>query len=157
MKLHEIKPVSKLKKRRRVGRGISAGRGKTAGRGTKGQKARTGRGKTRPGFEGGQMPLVMRLPKKRGLGNLAPKKREFAVINIKDLTDFKESIISKNDIVRAGYAKKSQKIKLLGEGELDRPIEIGVDAVSGAAREKIEKAGGKVIIKSKEQNPNFKK
>lgn len=156
MKLHEILSNNSRRKRRRVGRGIAAGGGKTAGRGTKGQKARTGRGKNRPGFEGGQMPLVMRLPKKRGLGNLAPRKSDWIVLNIADLKDFEESKITKLTLIQKKIMPKGKRIKLLGTGEIDKALEIEVDAISGSAREKIEKAGGKIIIKSKIKKPNSK-
>ncbi len=146
MKIQELKPKEgSKKKKKRVGRGIAAGGGKTAGRGTKGQKSRSGF-KLRPGFEGGQTPLIMRLPKKRGFKSR--KKIEYKIINLKDLNIFKEGEkVDKKKLKEAGLIKKtSLPVKLLGEGEVEKKIEIEVEAASKSAIKKLEKIGGKVTI-----------
>jgi len=139
----DIKPApGSRKSARRVGRGPSSGSGKTSGKGHKGQKARSG-GSVRPGFEGGQMPMQRRLPK-RGFRNIFRK--EFAVLNLKDLAQLEDvSEITPEVLVEKRLVGgKSQGIKLLGEGEISRPVTVRLHAVSGSAREKITAAGGKV-------------
>jgi len=138
-----IKPAPGSRKAaRRVGRGPSSGSGKTSGKGHKGQKARSG-GSVRPGFEGGQMPMQRRLPK-RGFRNIFRK--EFAVLNLKDLerlgdvSEITPDVLAEKRLVRG----TAQSIKLLGEGEITRPVTVRLHAVSGSAREKITAAGGKV-------------
>jgi large subunit ribosomal protein L15 len=143
MKLHELKPAPKSRKgEKRVGRGVASGWGKTAGRGSKGHKARSG-GQTSPGFEGGQMPLQRRLPK-RGFFNLFRKK--IAVVNLRDLGGFASGqTVDRAALIRAGVIKgRWDGVKLLGDGEIDRPLEIRLSRVSRSARQKIEAAGGKV-------------
>jgi large subunit ribosomal protein L15 len=143
MKLHELKPAPKSRKgEKRVGRGVASGWGKTAGRGSKGHKARSG-GQTSPGFEGGQMPLQRRLPK-RGFFNLFRKK--IAVVNLRDLDGFASGqTVDRAALIRAGVIKgRWDGVKLLGDGEIDRPLEIRLSRVSRSARQKIEAAGGKV-------------
>jgi len=143
IKLHELKPKVKKRKKTRVGRGIAAGGGKTAGRGTKGQKARR---QIPARFEGGQMPLILRLPKRRGFTPLFKKK--YAVINIKDLNIFEENFkIDRLALIKAGLVKKKEKlIKILGKGDLKvKNLEIIADAFSKKAEEKIKKMGGKII------------
>ncbi|HUT70522.1 MAG TPA: 50S ribosomal protein L15 [Desulfatiglandales bacterium] len=144
MKLHELRPAEgSRKKRRRVGRGEGSGSGKTAGRGTKGQNSRSGGG-VALGFEGGQMPLQRRIPK-RGFTNIFEKKYE--IINVKDLRNFASGeTIDREKLREAGLVKKSVGLKLLGVGEISHPLTIKVDKVSRAAREKIESAGGKVEV-----------
>lgn len=140
MKLHEIK-VKFNKGKRRIGRGIGSGRGKTAGRGTKGQKARSG-GKIRPGFEGGQMPLIQRIPKKRGFRSLSPKAE---ILNLSDLEKIKSEVINKEKLVQAGLLKSPKsKVKILGKGDIKRKLVVEVDLISKSAKEKIVKAGGSV-------------
>lgn len=145
MKLNELSPAQGSRKApRRLGRGVGSGRGKTAGRGTKGYNSRSGGG-VRPGYEGGQMPLHRRLPK-RGFANIFRKK--IAVINLRDLAKFdKGSVIDAAALVAAGLVKgKKDGIKLLGHGEIKHSLEVKVNQISKSAREKIEAAGGKVEV-----------
>ena len=141
MKLHELSPAEgSRKKRKRLGRGVASGTGKTAGRGTKGHNSRSGGG-VRPGFEGGQMPLHRRLPK-RGFTNIFKKK--IAIINIRDLSRFETgSVIDESTLAGAGLIKgKSDGIKLLGQGEINMPLTIRINCASKSASEKIIAAGG---------------
>ncbi|MBW2193582.1 MAG: 50S ribosomal protein L15 [Deltaproteobacteria bacterium] len=143
MKLNELSPPKGSRRlRKRVGRGVGSGKGKTAGRGTKGQNSRSGGG-VRPGFEGGQMPIHRRLPK-RGFTNIF--KKNFSVINIRDLSKFEEdSVVDETALVREGLVKgRRDGIKLLGHGEIKYPLKIRVDKISKSAREKIEAVGGQV-------------
>ena len=145
MNLNELSPPHGSRKaRKRVGRGVGSGKGKTAGRGTKGHKSRSGGG-VRPGFEGGQMPLHRRLPK-RGFTNIFKKK--ISVINIHDLAIFESgSIVDEAVLVRSGLVKGQRDgIKLLGQGEINIPLIIKVNAVSKGARKKITAAGGNVEV-----------
>ena len=145
MKLHELSPASGARQaRKRLGRGVASGQGKTAGRGTKGQGSRSGGG-VRPGYEGGQMPIHRRLPK-RGFTNIF--KKQFAVINVKDLKRFEGgSQIDEVALVKQGLVKgRYDGIKLLGQGEIDRPVQIKVHAVSKSAQTKIAAAGGTVEV-----------
>ncbi len=145
MKLHELSPASGSRKaRKRLGRGVASGQGKTAGRGTKGQGSRSGGG-VRPGYEGGQMPIHRRLPK-RGFTNIF--KKQFAIINVKDLNRFADgSQIDEVALVKQGLVKgRYDGIKLLGQGEIDRPVQIKVHAVSKSAQAKITAAGGTVEV-----------
>ncbi len=134
-------PVGAVRKKRRKGRGPGSGLGKTAGRGMKGQKARNSGGISRLGFEGGQMPLYRRLPK-RGFTNLFAAK--IATVNVRDLQRFKAgSVVDHAALREAGLVRrKVDGVKILGEGELDRALTVKVLAFSKSAREKIEKAGG---------------
>lgn len=145
MKLNELSPPKGSRRsRKRVGRGVGSGKGKTAGRGTKGQNSRSGGG-VRPGFEGGQMPIHRRLPK-RGFTNIFKKK--IAVINIHDLSTFESgSVVDEAALVRMGLVKGQRDgIKLLGNGEIKIPLTIKVNGASTGARDKIIAAGGKVEI-----------
>ncbi len=145
MKLHELSPASGSRQtRKRLGRGVASGQGKTAGRGTKGQGSRSGGG-VRPGYEGGQMPIHRRLPK-RGFTNIF--KKQFAIINVKDLNRFADgSQIDEVALVKQGLVKgRYDGIKLLGQGEIDRPVQIKVHAVSKSAQAKITAAGGTVEV-----------
>jgi len=145
MKLNELSPPKGARKAvKRLGRGPGSGHGKTAGRGTKGQKARSG-GNIRPGYEGGQMPLQRRLPK-RGFTNIFRK--EFAIVNIRDLGRFeKGSVVDKIALTAAGLVKRrSDGVKLLGQGTIDYPLVLKVDRCSGSARAKVEAVGGRVEI-----------
>ena len=142
MKLHELCPApGSTKKAFRVGRGAGSGNGKTAGKGHKGQKARSGGG-VRPGFEGGQMPLARRVPK-RGFNNIFATK--YVGINVDALNRFEDgAVVDEAAIVAAGLVKKTlDGIKILGRGELTKNLTVKVTAFSAAAKEKIEKAGGK--------------
>jgi large subunit ribosomal protein L15 len=143
MKLHHLKPAEGSKKRKiRVGRGESGRRGKTAGRGTKGLKARS---KVRRGFEGGQMPLQRRMPKLKGFKN--PNRDEFTVINVERLADFEAgSVVTPDELRLRGLVKHRGRIKVLGEGEIDRALTVRAHAFSLGAAEKIRAAGGSVEI-----------
>ncbi|VFQ43439.1 50S ribosomal protein L15 [Desulfoluna butyratoxydans] len=143
MKLNELSPAEgSVKARKRIGRGVGSGWGKTAGRGTKGFKSRSG-GNVRPGFEGGQMPIHRRLPK-RGFTNIF--KKEFAILNVKDLARFEEGqVVDEAALVAAGLVKgRRDGIKILGNGEITMKLTIKECQVSKSAREKIEAAGGTV-------------
>jgi len=142
MKLHDLQPAKGSRKdRTRPGRGISAGRGKTAGRGTKGQNSRSGGG-VRPYFEGGQLPLVRRLPHLRGFTNIW--RVEYAPVNVELLNDFlPESEVTPEVLVAAGLVKSiNSPVKILGGGKLDRALVVKAHRFSAAAREKILAAGG---------------
>jgi large subunit ribosomal protein L15 len=144
MKLNDLQPAEGAhKKRTRAGRGISAGRGKTAGRGTKGQNSRSGGG-PRPYFEGGQLPLVRRLPHLRGFTNIW--RVEYTPINLDRLNSFASGTdVTPELLVMAGMIKSVREpIKILGAGELDRPLTVKAHKFSTSAREKIQAAGGTV-------------
>ena len=142
MKLHDLQPApGSHRDRTRSGRGISAGRGKTAGRGTKGSGAR----KNIPeNFEGGQMPLHMRIPKMRGFQN--PFKVSFQVVNVSRLGElFPEGgAVSVDDLVAAGAVRSGKPVKVLGSGEVSVKLDVTADAFSASAKQKIEAAGGSV-------------
>ena len=145
MKLNELSPPAGSRKaRKRLGRGVGSGTGKTAGRGTKGQNSRSGGG-VRPGYEGGQMPIHRRLPK-RGFTNIF--KKQFAVVNIRDLSGFESgSVVDEAALVRQGLVKgRRDGIKLLGNGDIDFPLTVKLDRISKSAKDKIESAGGKVEV-----------
>ena len=145
MRLDELKPSPGSKhKPKRVGRGPGSGQGKTAGRGHKGQRSRSG-AKISPKFEGGQMPLTRRLPK-RGFTNIF--QQPWAIVNIRDLNRFApESIVDGEALTAAGLVKKlGRGIKILGQGEITVPLTVRVNAISKAARARIEAAGGKVEV-----------
>src|SRR5437764_8094310 len=146
LRLHNLRPRPGSRHRvKRLGCGESSGHGKTSGKGTKGQKARSG-GSIRLGFEGGQMPLIRRLPK-RGFNNAAFHKH-YAIVNVNDLNAFEagtsvnEQVLRESNLVRGHFVG----IKILGEGELKHGLRVEADKVSGTAREKIEKAGGTVTL-----------
>lgn len=144
MKLHEIgSPEGARKPRKRVGRGNAAGQGKSAGRGTKGQAARSG-GVKGPYFEGGQLPLVRRLPFRRGFTNIF--KVSYAPVNLYRLQDFGAGAeVSPETLAAAGIIKSPlQPVAILGHGELDRPLRVKAHRFSASARAKIEEAGGTV-------------
>jgi len=136
-----LRPPRGAKKRsKRIGQGMGSGHGKTATRGAKGQRSRSG-SRMRPGFEGGQMPLHRRLPK-RGFTNIF--KKRFALVNLGDLKDFTaEETITPELLIRRGYIKELRDgLKVLGDGELTAPLKISAHHFSKSAREKIQKAGG---------------
>lgn len=143
MKLHELSPAAgSTKDRKRIGRGAGSGQGKTAGKGHKGQKARAGRG-IRPGFEGGQMPLQRRLPK-RGFNNIFRK--EIAIVNVADIDAAFDNgaVVTIDALKEKGLIKKElDGVKVLGHGEISKSLTIQVNAYSASAKEKIEAAGGK--------------
>lgn len=130
------------KQRKRLGRGPGSGHGKTAGRGHKGFKSRSGSG-VKPGFEGGQMPLQRRLPK-RGFTNIFRK--EYALISLSQLENFGgDEIITVEALVAGGLVKKNRLVKVLANGEINKAVKVKVDKISKAAQAKIEAAGGTVI------------
>ena len=143
MKLGELKPSKgSTHSKKRLGRGHGSGWGRSAGRGDKGYHSRSG-SKHRPWFEGGQMPLHRRLPK-RGFSNFLFKK-EYQIVNISDLDKLEEGIVDADILKLNGIVKYSLRpIKILGDGELSKKLNVTASAFSGSAREKITKAGGKV-------------
>ncbi|OWZ84471.1 50S ribosomal protein L15 [Natranaerobius trueperi] len=145
MRLHELTAGSKVKKsRKRRGRGMSSGLGKTSGKGHKGQNARSGGG-VRPGFEGGQTPMQKRLPK-RGFTNVF--KKQYSEVNIKSLNEFdKDTEVTPELLLKEGLVKSIRNgVKVLGKGELDKPLTVKAHKFSQQAKEKIESAGGKVEV-----------
>jgi large subunit ribosomal protein L15 len=149
LRLHNLRPRPGSRHRtKRLGCGESSGHGKTSGKGHKGQKARSG-GSIRLGFEGGQMPLIRRLPK-RGFNNAAFHKY-YAIVNVSDLNAFEagavvnEQLLRESNLIRGHFAG----IKILGDGELKHGLKVEADKVSATAREKIEKAGGTITLREK--------
>ena len=146
MKLHELSPAAGSKKEvKRIGRGAGSGQGKTAGKGHKGQKARAGRG-MRPGFEGGQMPLQRRVPK-RGFVNIFGK--EFSIVSVSALDQSFEdgAVVDIDALIEKGLVKKVlDGVKILGNGEISKKLTVQVNAYSEAAKQKIEAAGGKAEV-----------
>ena len=145
MKLHDLKPAEgATSARKRLGRGIGSGLGKTSGKGHKGAKARSGGGK-RPGFEGGQMPLTMRLPK-RGFTN--KWRVEYATVNVERLNIFEDgAVVTPVELVESGILKNVQDgVKILGNGEITRKLTVKATKFTQTAKEKIEAAGGKVEV-----------
>jgi large subunit ribosomal protein L15 len=128
---------------KRVGRGTGSGHGTYSGRGCKGQKSRSGN-KVRPGFEGGQLPLIKRLPRKRGFTNIF--RTEYSLVSIGELNKFKSgSKVTPEELLSAGIVKSLAKpIKILADGEIDHPITVKANKFSASAKAKIEAAGGKV-------------
>ena len=147
MRLSDLRPApGATKKRKRIGRGPGSGHGKTSGKGHKGQKARSGGG-VRPGFEGGQMPLFRRLPK-RGFLPYGGK-TEWAIVNLKSLARFgANTVVDPESLVRARLIKNSARgrVKVLGTGDLEHALTVKAHAVSGSARAKIEARGGRVEV-----------
>ncbi len=145
MKLSELKPSPGSKhKKKRVGRGPGSGHGKTAARGAKGQNSRAGGG-TKPGFEGGQMPLTRRIPK-RGFTNIF--RQAWDIVNLRDLQRFAaDTVVDAAALAEAGLVRpKCRRIKLLGQGEVGVPLTVRVQAVSTQAKARLEAAGGKVEV-----------
>jgi large subunit ribosomal protein L15 len=141
-----LSPASGSKKdRKRVGRGNGSGHGTYSGRGCKGQKARTGNNKVRPGFEGGQLPLIKRLPRKRGFNNIF--RVEYEVVNLSSLNVFEAgSEITAEKLVECGIIKNTRKpVKILSRGDLNQSFMVKADKFSAAAKAKIEAAGGTAI------------
>ena len=144
MKVHHLRPApGSTRERRRVGRGRAAGQGKTAGRGTKGYLARNPK---RTGYEGGQMPLQRRVPKKKGFTNLGAQ--EWTVVNVERLGErFGEGdVVTPEAMASAGLVRRRLPVKVLGRGELDRPLHVQAHGFSRSARQKIEQAGGRVEV-----------
>jgi large subunit ribosomal protein L15 len=149
MRLHNLRPRPGSRHRvKRLGCGESSGHGKTSGKGHKGQKARSG-GSIRLGFEGGQMPLIRRLPK-RGFNNAAFHKT-YAIINLSDLNEFKAGTVVNEELLRESKLVRGDVtgIKILGDGELKHALKIEADKVSESAKAKIEKAGGTVTMRDR--------
>jgi len=141
MKIHDLKPAEGSNKRRkRVGRGIGGAGGKTAGRGSKGQKARS---KVPVGFEGGQMPLLQRVPKLRGFNN--PFRVEYQAINLDTITESELTDVSPESLYANGLIGKGALVKVLGRGEISKAVTVSAHAFSASARSAIEAAGGTVV------------
>ncbi len=151
MDLATLKPAPGARRRKkRVGRGIASGHGKTSGRGHKGKGSRTG-GNTPPGYEGGQMPLQRRVPKRgfRRLPRNARRRAEMAIVNLDKLNRFassNEREITPDVLARAGLVPAGSKVKILGNGELNVPLRISAHAFSESARQKVLAAGGSVTV-----------
>ena len=148
MRLEDLRPApGSTRKRKRVGRGLASGTGKTAGKGSKGQLARAGGG-SRPGFEGGQMPLYRRLPKRGFLPHGG--KASYALVNVRDLAARfpSGSVVDPDALVEAGLVKRSgrQAVKVLGDGELGHALTVRAHKLSESARRKVEAAGGRVEV-----------
>lgn len=144
MRLHNLVKSGGFKKRKRVGRGEGGGLGKTSGRGHKGQRSRAGFS-LRPGFESGHVPLYRKLPK-RGFSNFRFRK-EYAIVNVGDLERVEGVTVDHGSLVAAGLVRRGARlIKVLGVGEVSRALTVKADKLSASAKEKIEKAGGKVIL-----------
>ena len=148
MRLEDLRPApGSTKKRKRIGRGPGSGHGKTAGKGHKGLKARSGGG-ARPGFEGGQMPLYRRLPK-RGFVPYGGK-TEFAIVNLKDVVArfAAGSVVDPDSLLQARLIKKADRgaVKILGEGDVSHALTVRAHKISESARRKVEAAGGRVEV-----------
>jgi len=146
MRIDEItKNITTAKSSKRVGRGPSSGSGKTAGRGTKGQKSRTG-GNIPTHFEGGQTPLIKRIPKKKGFR--APKRSKIFIINLHHINQFldEDNNLTISLLTEKGYLKKGELVKLLGSAKFTDKIDVTVNKISQSARKNIEAAGGKITI-----------
>ena len=146
MTLHELMPAAgSTKEPKRIGRGHGSGNGKTAGKGHKGQKARAGRG-FRPGFEGGQMPLQRRVPK-RGFNNIFAT--EYSIVNVSALEVFEDgAVVNAAALAEKGLIKSAnENVKVLGNGELTKKLTVTASAFSASAAEKIQKAGGSAEVK----------
>ena len=145
MKLHELSPApGSVREVKRIGRGHGSGQGKTAGKGHKGQKARAGRG-IRPGFEGGQMPLTRRLPK-RGFTNIFAK--EYATVNVRDLNCLEDgTVVTAESLKEIGLINKiGDGLKVLGHGELNKKLTVKATKLTKTAQDKINAAGGSVEV-----------
>ena len=151
LNLSNLKPASARKDRKRVGRGMGSGKGRYAGRGIKGQKARSGSHKMRPGFEGGQMPVYMRLGKQRGPYSkdampMGPHRTTTVPVNVRDLDRFDDGAeVTPESLVEAGVIRSTRvDVKILGQGDLKKKLSVTAHYFSASAREKIEGAGGSV-------------
>ncbi|TML42790.1 MAG: 50S ribosomal protein L15 [Actinobacteria bacterium] len=159
MNLSNLKPAAARRDRKRVGRGMGSGKGRYSGRGIKGQKARSGSHKMRPGFEGGQMPVYMRLPKQRGSTSkdampIGPFRTSTVPVNVRDLDRFGDGDeVTPESLVEKGIIKNTKiDVKLLGMGEVSKKLTIRVHAISATARQKIEGAGGTVALLREEKS-----
>jgi large subunit ribosomal protein L15 len=153
LNLSNLKPAAKRRDRKRVGRGMGSGKGRYAGRGIKGQKARSGSHKMRAGFEGGQMPVYMRIGKKRGNTSkdalpVGPFRTATIPVNVRDLDRFDAGeVVTPESLVEKNLIKNTRiDVKILGNGEISKQLTVRVHAISASAREKIERAGGTVQL-----------
>jgi large subunit ribosomal protein L15 len=150
LNLSSLKPAAARKSRKRVGRGLGSGKGRYSGRGIKGQKARSGSNKMRPGFEGGQMPIYMRLGKQRGSTSkdampVGPHRTQVQALNVRDLERF-DGEVTPDTLKEAGLIKSTRiDVKILGHGDLTKKLAVSAHLFSASAREKIEQAGGSII------------
>ena len=158
LSLNTLKPVAARKTRKRVGRGLGSGKGRYSGRGIKGQKARSGSKKMRPGFEGGQMPIYMRLGKQRGQYSkdampVGPHRTRVSAVNVRDLERF-DGEVTPETLKEAGLIRNTRlDVKILGHGELTKKLSVSAHLFSAGAREKIEKAGGSITWLRGEPKP----
>ena len=164
LNLSTLKPASPRRDRKRVGRGMGSGKGRYSGRGLKGQKARSGSHKMRPGIEGGQMPVYMRLGKQRGSTSkdampIGPFRTRTTAVNLRDLERFDAGTeITPDSLKAAGVIRTTRyDLKILGQGELSKKLTVSAHSFSKSAREKIESAGGKVVWLRCEPQPRVKK
>jgi large subunit ribosomal protein L15 len=153
LNLSNLSPVQSRRDRKRIGRGMGSGKGRYAGRGIKGQKARSGSHKMRAGFEGGQMPVYMRIGKKRGNTSkdalpVGPFRTSTIPVNVRDLDRFDAGdVVTPESLVEKNLIKNTRTdVKILGNGELSKALTVRVHAISASAREKIEQAGGTVAL-----------
>jgi large subunit ribosomal protein L15 len=149
LNLTSLKPAAPRKSRKRLGRGMGSGKGRYSGRGIKGQKARSGSNKMRPGFEGGQMPIYMRLGKQRGSTSkdampVGPHRTQVQALNVRDLERF-DGEVTPDTLKEAGLIKSTRiDVKILGHGDLTKKLAVSAHLFSAGAREKIEQAGGSI-------------
>ncbi len=162
--LSSLKPASPRKDRKRVGRGMGSGTGRYSGRGLKGQKSRAGSHKMRPGFEGGQMPVYMRLGKQRGATSkdampIGPHRTKVWAVNVRDLERFDAGVeVTPELLKQAGLIRNTRyDVKILGQGELETKLTVSAHNFSKSAREKIEGAGGAIVWLRGEPKPKVKK
>ena len=153
LNLSNLQPAQGRKDRKRVGRGVGSGKGKTSGRGTKGQKSRSGSHKMRAGFEGGQMPIYMRIGKMRGATSkdampVGPFRTETVAVNLRDLDRFDSGdVVTPESLVEKRLLKNTKiDVKLLGSGEISKKLTVRLHAISASAREKVEAAGGTIEL-----------
>jgi len=153
LNLSSLKPAQDRKTRKRIGRGLGSGKGRYSGRGIKGQKSRSGSHKMRAGFEGGQMPIYMRMGKQRGSTSkdampIGPFRTSTAPVNVGSLDRFDDGAeVTPESLVQQGLLKNTKTdVKLLGNGELKKKLTVRVHAISASAREKVEAAGGTVSL-----------
>jgi large subunit ribosomal protein L15 len=153
LNLSNLAPAQSRRDRKRIGRGMGSGKGRYAGRGIKGQKARSGSHKMRAGFEGGQMPIYMRIPKKRGNTSadalpVGPFRTSTIPVNVRDLDRFDAGeVVTPESLVEKNLIKNTRTdVKILGNGEISKQLTVRVHAISASARQKIEQAGGTVQL-----------
>jgi large subunit ribosomal protein L15 len=158
LSLNTLKPAAARKNRKRIGRGLGSGKGRYSGRGIKGQKSRSGSNKMRAGFEGGQMPIYMRLGKQRGQYSkdampVGPHRTRVSAVNVRDLERF-DGEVTPEMLKEAGLIRNTRlDVKILGHGELTKKLTVSAHLFSASAREKIEKAGGSITWLRGEPKP----